>query len=125
MIKKQLTVNGTITAKEVIVSTEGRSDYVLKDDYKLMPLDELERSIEKNGHLPDIPSAEEVKKNCVSVGEMQAKLLKKVEELTLYMIELKKENEILKKRSQTCKMPNKQEQDDTDFQFVSSLLHRG
>jgi len=96
--RSKLAVNGTITAKEVVVSIEGWSDYVLKDDYKLMPLDELERSIEKNGHLPDIPSAEEVKKKGVSVGEMQAKLLKKVEELTLYMIDLKKENEILKKQ---------------------------
>ncbi|RLC13548.1 MAG: hypothetical protein DRI57_16010 [Deltaproteobacteria bacterium] len=106
--QSELAVNGTITAKEVVVTTEGWSDYVLKDDYKLMPLDELERSIEKNGHLPDIPSAEEVKKNGVSVGEMQAKLLQKIEELTLHVIEqnkkigkleqLQKENEVLRKR---------------------------
>ncbi|MDM8522090.1 hypothetical protein QUF80_01860 [Desulfococcaceae bacterium HSG8] len=96
--QSKLAVNGTVTAKEVIVSTTGWSDYVLKDDYNLMPLNELEQDIKKNGHLPDIPSAEEVKKNGVSVGEMQAKLLQKVEELTLYMIELKKENEVLKQQ---------------------------
>ncbi len=108
--QSEFAVNGTITAKEVVVTTEGWSDYVLKDDYKLMPLDELERSIEKNGHLPDIPSAEDVKKNGVSVGKMQAKLLQKIEELTLHMIEqnkkigkleqqLQKENEVLRKQA--------------------------
>jgi hypothetical protein len=96
--QSKLAVNGTITAKEVVVSTEGWSDYVFKDDYKLMPLNELERNIKENGHLPEIPSAEEVKEQGVSLGEMQAKLLQKVEELTLYMIELKKENELLKQQ---------------------------
>jgi hypothetical protein len=102
--QSELAVNGTITAKEVIVTTAGWADYVLKDDYKLMPLNELEQNIKKNGHLPDIPSAEDVKKNGVSVGEMQAKLLQKIEELTLHVIEqskelrqLKGENEMLKK----------------------------
>ncbi|MCP4348877.1 MAG: hypothetical protein GY795_25640 [Desulfobacterales bacterium] len=102
--QSELAVNGTITAKEVIVTQEGWPDYVFKDDHKLMPLDELEQSIKKNGHLPDIPSAEEVKKNGVSVGEMQASLLRKVEELTLYMIQLKKENEILKKQIATMQI---------------------
>lgn len=91
-------VNGTVKTREVIVENTARPDYALKDDYRPMALDELERNIKKNGHLPDIPSAEEVEKNGVSLGEMQAKLLKKVEELTLYMIELKKENETLKKQ---------------------------
>lgn len=65
-------VNGTVKTREVIVENTAWPDYVLKDDYRSMPLDELERNIKKNGHLPDIPSAEEVKKNGVSLGEMQA-----------------------------------------------------
>ncbi len=72
----------------------------LNHPFKLMPLDELERSIEKNGHLPDIPSAEEVKNNGVSVGEMQARLLQKIEELTLYVIEQGKELKQLKSRNE-------------------------
>ncbi|MDM8523858.1 hypothetical protein QUF80_10865 [Desulfococcaceae bacterium HSG8] len=97
-------VNGTLKTQEIIVENDTWPDYVFKDDYRPVPLDELEQSIRKNGHLPDIPSAEEVKKNGVSLGEMQAKLLQKIEELTLHVIEqgkelkhLKGENEMLKK----------------------------
>ena len=93
-----LAVNGTITAKECVITLSGWSDFVFKDDYNLMPLEELEQRIEQDGHLPDIPSAEEVTEQGVSIGEMQAKLLMKIEELTLYVIELKKENEQLKER---------------------------
>ena len=57
-----------------------------------MPLPDLEKFIKTNGHLPSIPTAAEVEQNGVSLGEMQKKLLEKVEELTLYTIELKKEN---------------------------------
>jgi len=96
--QSKLAVNGTITAQEVVVTLDGWADYVFEDDYQSMPLDELEQSIKKNKHLPGIPSAEEVAANGVNVGEMQAKLLQKVEELTLYVIELKKENEQLKRR---------------------------
>ena len=63
-----------------------------------MPLDDLEAFVAENKHLPDIPSAREVGENGVSLGAMQAKLLQKVEELTLYVIDLKKENEVLKER---------------------------
>jgi len=96
--QSELSVNGTITAKEVIVTLDGWPDFVFEDDYKPTPISELEQSIKKNKHLPGIPSAEEVAANGVNVGEMQAKLLQKIEELTLYMIDLKKENEMLKKR---------------------------
>jgi len=96
--QSKLAVNGTITAQEVVVTLDGWADYVFEDDYQSMPLDELEQSIKKNKHLPGIPSAEEVAANGVNVGEMQVKLLQKVEELTLYVIELKKENEQLKRR---------------------------
>ncbi len=93
----KLAVNGSVRAKEVVVET-GWSDFVFEDDYRLPPLEEVEQHIRQNKHLPDIPSAEEVSANGVSLGEMQAKLLQKIEELTLYMIELKKENKALKRR---------------------------
>lgn len=93
----KLDVLGTIRAKEVKVAT-GWSDFVFEPDYKLKSLDQVEDFIKENGHLPDIPSAEEVEENGISLGAMDAKLLQKIEELTLYVIELKKENETLKER---------------------------
>lgn len=86
-----LFANGLIKAKEVLVTNNGWADYVFKDDYKLRTLEETENFIKTNGHLPEIPSAKEVEKDGVSVGAMQTKLLAKIEELTLYCIELKKE----------------------------------
>jgi hypothetical protein len=82
----KLEVNGTIRAKEVIVETTGWSDYVFAPGYKLAPLSEVEAHIASNGTLPGIPSAAEVAEKGVSVGDMQAKLLAKVEELTLHVI---------------------------------------
>ncbi|RMG25795.1 MAG: hypothetical protein D6732_22025 [Methanobacteriota archaeon] len=96
----KLAVNGSVRAKEVVVET-GWSDFVFEEDYRLPPLEEVEQYIQQNGHLPGIPSAKEVAANGVSLGEMQARLLQKIEELTLYVIELKKENEVLKKRLRT------------------------
>lgn len=72
-------------------------DYVFEPDYKLLGLDELRAFIKQHKHLPEIPSAKEVEENGVSVGEMNALLLKKIEELTLHMIELKGEIDSLKK----------------------------
>jgi len=72
-------------------------DYVFSTDYSLMPLDELEDFISKNKHLPNIPTAQEVAENGLSVGEMQVKQMEKIEELTLYIIELRREIENLKK----------------------------
>ncbi|MCH8837098.1 MAG: hypothetical protein IIA60_04760 [Candidatus Marinimicrobia bacterium] len=93
----KLAVNGDIRAKEIVVEI-GWSDFVFGDDYRLKPLAEVERYIQAEGHLPDIPPAAEVEENGVSLGDMQARLLQKVEELTLYMIDLKKENEALNER---------------------------
>jgi len=98
-----LAVNGTITAKEVVVTLTGWADHVFNDDYKLMSLNELEKSIKIDKHLPGIPSADEVKKNGVSIGDMQAKLLQKVEELTLHVIEQNKKLENLKAENETLK----------------------
>jgi hypothetical protein len=74
------------------------SDHVFAKDYKLASIGEMESYIKANQHLPGIPSAEEMVKNGLDVATMDAKLLEKIEELSLYVIELKKENErILKK----------------------------
>ena len=72
------------------------SDFVFDDDYQLMPLKDLETYIEKNNHLPEIPTAEDVTNNGVDIVDMEAKLLQKVEELTLYVIQLQKEVDELK-----------------------------
>jgi hypothetical protein len=70
----------------------GWADFVFKPDYQLKPLAEVEQFISTNGHLPEVPTAKEVEQNGVNIGEMNAKLLQKVEELTLYVIELNKAN---------------------------------
>ena len=70
----------------------GRSDYVFRPGYRLRPLSEVSQFIQANGHLPDIPTEAEVKAKGVSLGDMQAKLLAKVEELTLHLIQQEKEN---------------------------------
>ena len=95
-IDGKLLVNNTLFAKQIEVSTTFWSDFVFKPDYKLMPLDELAGFIKENNHLPNIPTEAEVKTDGINVAEMNAKLLQKVEELTLYVIELKKENEQIK-----------------------------
>lgn len=88
-----LTVDGTILAKEVRVAVSNSShwaDYVFEANYKLMPLHEVEQYIKLHKHLPEVPSAKDVVNEGVEVTEMNAILLKKIEELTLYTIELKK-----------------------------------
>lgn len=83
----RLAVNGKVRAKEIVVET-GWSDYVFDDGYELTPLAEVKAFIKANGHLPDVPSAAEVAANGVSIGESQATLLRKIEELTLHVIAL-------------------------------------
>jgi len=93
----KLDVNGTIHSKEVKVDMNGWSDFVFKKEYDLPTLEQVENHILSKGHLENIPSEEEVLKNGINLGEMDNKLLRKIEELTLYMINLKKENQELKK----------------------------
>jgi hypothetical protein len=93
-----LSVNGQIGAKDVIVTNTGWSDYVFQPGYRLRPLSEVNAYIEANHHLPDIPSEAEVQEKGVSVGDMQSKLLAKIEELTLHMIQQDKENRDLRER---------------------------
>jgi hypothetical protein len=83
-------------------------DYVFAADYKLMPLDELEKNIQTLKHLPNMPSAEEVAQNGMNLVDMQKRLLEKVEELTLYVIQLKKENDKLKAQMTSQAAPNTQ-----------------
>lgn len=91
----QLAVNGTVVAKEGIITTDYFPDFVFLPDYKLREIDELKAFISCHGHLPDIPPAKEVESHGMKVGEMQKLLLQKIEELTLYMIEIQAENEQL------------------------------
>jgi hypothetical protein len=94
----KLSVNGSIRSKEVVVEAAGWPDYVFKDDYKLTSIDEVQAFIAKNGHLPNIPSAEEIEKNGQALGDTQKRMMEKIEELTLYIIELKKEIDFLKNK---------------------------
>jgi len=87
---EKLEVNGKIRTKEVIVTLDAWPDYVFNDTYNLMPLEDLEEYIEKEKHLPNVPTAAEVAKNGAQLGEMNKVLLEKVEELTLYLIEQEK-----------------------------------
>jgi len=91
--KERLSVNGKIRAHEIKVETANWPDYVFAKDYRLPSLRETEKHIKEKGHLPGIPSAEEVKANGVNLGEMNTKLLKKIEELTLHLIEQNKQFE--------------------------------
>lgn len=86
----KLDVNGTVHSKEVKVDMNGWSDFVFKKDYDLPTLAEVEKYIEEKGHLENIPSEEEVLKNGINLGEMNSKLLQKIEELTLYIIQQEK-----------------------------------
>jgi len=103
----KLDVAGTIRAEEVKVET-GWADYVFKEDYNLKSLDEVSTFITENGHLPNIPTAKEVKENGIKLGEMNAKLLEKIEELTLYVIEQNEKTELLVNENQKMKGQNEE-----------------
>ncbi len=87
----ELTVNGKIHTKEVKVDLDGWSDFVFEEGYELPTLEEVEAHIKEKGHLKDIPSTGEVKENGILIGEMNARLLQKIEELTLYTIQQDKQ----------------------------------
>ena len=90
----QLAVEGSIGAREIKVEVGPNwSDFVFYDEYKLRTLEEVEQHINEKGYLPEIPSKEEVTENGINLGEMNAKLLQKIEELTLYLIEQNKQNQ--------------------------------
>ncbi len=90
----KLAVEGSIGAREIKVEASGWSDFVFYEDYELPTLLDVENHIKEKGHLKDIPTAKEVEKNGFFLGEMDAKLLQKIEELTLYTIEQEKKLKI-------------------------------
>lgn len=92
----KLSVDGKIISEELrIRNSTNWPDYVFAENYDLMPLDELEMSINLQKHLPNIPSAEEVESEGILVGDMQKRMMEKIEELTLYVIEINKQNQVL------------------------------
>ena len=95
----KLDVNGSARANEVVVNTTG-ADFVFDKDYELRPLEEVEKFVEQNKHLPEIESAKEMEENGLELGKMDMKLLQKIEELTLYVIDLKKEVKEMKEENQ-------------------------
>jgi hypothetical protein len=98
---KLIVQSGILTekVKVAVQNSANWSDYVFAEDYNLMSLYDVEKYIKKNQHLPNIPSAKELVKEGLDLGEMQAKQMEKIEELTLYMIEMKKEIDSLKKEN--------------------------
>jgi len=92
----KLEVNGTIRSKEIKVEATGWPDYVFSENYELTPLSEIKSYVKENHHLPEVPSADQVAADGINLGEMNAMLLKKIEELTLHLIEMKEDIEKLK-----------------------------
>jgi hypothetical protein len=88
--------SGLVRARKIKVDTETWPDYVFETNYKLMPLNQLEEFINKHKHLPTIPDQKTIVKEGIDLGEMNLKLMEKVEELTLYLIQQNKELEKLK-----------------------------
>ncbi len=93
----KLDVNGTIRAHEVKVCLNQGCDFVFEEDYNLMSINDVAQFIKTNKHLPDVAPAAQMEDEGINVSEMNALLLRKIEELTLYVIELKNEIEELKK----------------------------
>ena len=96
--KGNLELHGTLKSIKVKVQPKWWSDFVFEPTYKLMPLNELEQFIKINNHLPNIPTTKEVNKEGTDVGDTQALLLQKIEELTLYVIEQDKKIDKLQKK---------------------------
>jgi hypothetical protein len=106
--KYKFAVEGGIAARSLrITQANPWADYVFDKKYQLKPLDEVEKYIQQNHHLPDMPSAATVAEEGIDVADIQSKMLSKIEELTLYVIELKKEVEALKKNQPKKTKTNK------------------
>ena len=129
----KLSVNGNIRTQDVTVTTTGWPDYVFQPEYQLPSLEALSVQIKAQGHLPNIPSAAEVSKNGIALGEMNKKLLEKVEELTLYAIkqnneiktqneESKQQKELLQKQAEQIKTQNEALKQQSEL--IAELLQR-
>jgi hypothetical protein len=121
---EKLTVKGKIHTQEVRVDMAGPlvPDYVFASDYKLKSLQEVEAYIKQNNHLPEIPSAQEIEKNSLMLAEMNMGLLKKIEELTFYMIEMKKEND--KQNNRNEQQNNKIEEQNQEFRILKEKVKK-
>ncbi|MBV6460349.1 MAG: hypothetical protein HJHJAOHD_00458 [Flavobacteriales bacterium] len=95
--------NGILHFREGKVNIPAFPDYVFSTNYQLKTISEVESYILQNGHLPNMPNADEVKENGIGIGELQVKLLEKIEELTLYIIQQQKEIDILKQQNKNAK----------------------
>jgi len=111
----KLDVNGSARANEIVVNSNG-ADFVFDKNYALPKLSDVKTYIDKNKHLPEIPSAQEMQTNGMSLGEINTKLLQKVEELTLYLIEkdkevteLRKANSLFKEQIESQQSTSKQQ----------------
>jgi hypothetical protein len=102
--KEMLSVNGKISAVEIKVNGVGAPDYVFEEGYKVVRLDEVESYIKANKHLPEMPSAKEFERDGMAVGEMNKLLLKKIEELTLYLIEQKRDIDQIKQDNKALQL---------------------
>ncbi|CAM1344370.1 hypothetical protein [Tenacibaculum amylolyticum] len=99
--------NGTLSLNQIRLNVSTFPDYVFANDYKLMPLEEVDVFIQKHKHLPNMPSEAKVVKEGMNVGEVNTVLVEKVEELTLYIIQLKKELDTQRKELEILKKSNK------------------
>ena len=105
-LRAKLDVNGDITTRKVKVTQAGWPDYVFHKSYQLPTLEEVEKYIKSHQHLPEVPSAEDVAKDGLDLGDNQSILLRKIEELTLYVIEQNKKIEQMQLRIQGLEKNN-------------------
>ena len=121
----KLAVEGSIGAREIKVESSGWSDFVFEKDYNLPTLFDVENHIKEKGHLKDIPSAKEVEQNGFFLGQMDAKLLQKIEELTLYTIEQEKKIEALEKeKAENKKQNSKIEKQQNEIDELKALVQQ-
>ncbi len=118
---EKLAVNGNIHTKEVRVDLIGWSDFVFEKDYNLPTLKDVENHIKEKGHLKDIPSAKEVAEHGILLGDMNAKLLQKIEELTLYTIAQEKKLKVQEEHS--IKKDLRIEALEERLQNIEKLIH--
>jgi len=101
------TVAGDIHSREVKVTVDAGADFVFEKNYNLPSLESVDKFIKENKHLPEIASAEEMKKNGINLSEMNIKLLQKIEELTLYVIQQERKNDDQSKKIEELERENK------------------
>jgi hypothetical protein len=116
----KLTVAGNIGAREIKVTTNAGADFVFDQAYKLPDLTTLEKFVKANKHLPEIPTAKEMVENGVNLGELNIKLLQKVEELTLHLIE--KDKQLKVQGGQVTRLETKLVEQDKILQEILKKL---